>query len=210
MATLTTLIPAHKKEHLAETFAGLARQTFRDFKVILSDDSPGDERATPIQRGEYGRRTADLDLTVVRGPKNAHRNDQHLIDLWDGGSPHVHMQLDDDAIHPDFYRTHLAAHAGARLAVPVSRRWITQDDSRPAHGIDLPQCVARGALPKYDERDAVLDEMYALVQRHGASLVARHDAFAPFWPRLLASDASTDAASFDRRAARCRAEPALA
>ena len=48
---------------------------------------------------------------MVRGPKNARLNYQHLIDLWGRQSPYVHMQLDDDAIYPEFYRTHMAAHA---------------------------------------------------------------------------------------------------
>ena len=146
MATLTTLIPAYKKEHLAEMFAGLARQTFRDFRVILSDDSPGDEITALIERGDFARVTANLDLQVVRGPKNARLNYQHLLDLWGHGSPYVHMQLDDDAIYPDFYRTHLAAHATGTFGVSVSRRWITFDDIRPVHGINLPRCVAQSPL----------------------------------------------------------------
>ncbi len=146
MATLTTLIPAYKTEHLAEMFAGLARQTFRDFKVILSDDSPGDEITALIERGEFRGVTANLDLQVVRGPKNARLNYQHLLDLWGHSSPYVHMQLDDDAIYPDFYRTHLAAHATGTFGVSVSRRWITFDDIRPVHGINLPRCVAQSPL----------------------------------------------------------------
>ena len=56
MPTITTLIPAYKKEILGEILLGLARQTFRDFRVILSDDSPGDEitaadRARRVRRG---------------------------------------------------------------------------------------------------------------------------------------------------------------
>ncbi len=146
MATLTTLIPAYKKEHLAEMFVGLARQTFRDFQVIVSDDSPGDEIAAAIHGGEFGKLIANLDLQVVRGPKNARLNYQHLLDLWGHRSPYVHMQLDDDAIYPDFYRTHLAAHATGTFGVSVSRRWITFDDIRPVHGINLPRCVAQSPL----------------------------------------------------------------
>ena len=54
MPTITTLIPAYKKEFLGETLLGLARQTFRDFRVIVSDDSPGDEITQLIQSGHYG------------------------------------------------------------------------------------------------------------------------------------------------------------
>jgi len=339
MATLTTLIPAYKKEHLAEMFAGLARQTFRDFKVIVSDDSPGDEITALIRDGAFGRVTANLDLQVVRGPKNARLNYQQLLDLWNFGSPYVHMQLDDDAIYPDFYRTHLAAHATGLFGVSVSRRWITHDDIRPVHGINLPRCVSDSpllfvpvhekdlfssmvptcnnwvgefsnmvmsaagvsrfptppsdglsyygwpdvgfllesiqhlpmvyirdhlgifrqhaqqstnrvinhsgrvsgmawiaaalhawqeqrisypeavnaimytvgeCLRKFGEDDPVINEMYDLVQQHGASLADLHARFTPYWLRVLASHPSTDAATFAPAAERARPEPVAA
>jgi hypothetical protein len=339
MATLTTLIPAYKKEHLAEMFVGLARQTFRDFKVIVSDDSPGDEITAMVRDGAFGRLTANLDLQVVRGPKNARLNYQHLLDLWNFSSPYVHMQLDDDAIYPDFYRTHLAAHATGLYGVSVSRRWITQDDIRPVHGINLPRCVAESpllfvpvhendlfssmvptcnnwvgefsnmvmsaagasrfptppatglsyygwpdvgfllesiqhqpmvyirdhlsifrqhaqqstnrvinhsgrvsgmawiaaalhawqeqrisyaeavnaimytvgeCLRKFGEDDPVINEMYDIVQQHGASLAALHARFTPYWLRVLASHPSTDAATYVPAAERARPELATA
>ena len=339
MATLTTLIPAYKKEHLAEMFVGLARQTFRDFKVIVSDDSPGDEITAMVRDGAFGRLTANLDLQVVRGPKNARLNYQHLLDLWNFSSPYVHMQLDDDAIYPDFYRTHLAAHATGLYGVSVSRRWITQDDIRPVHGINLPRCVAESpllfvpvyendlfssmvptcnnwvgefsnmvmsaagasrfptppatglsyygwpdvgfllesiqhqpmvyirdhlsifrqhaqqstnrvinhsgrvsgmawiaaalhawqeqrisyaeavnaimytvgeCLRKFGEDDPVINEMYDIVQQHGASLAALHARFTPYWLRVLASHPSTDATTYVPAAERARPELATA
>jgi len=67
MTTLTTLIPAYKKEYLAEVFLGLRRQSWRDFRVVLSDDSPGDEISGLIAGGHFGQLLDGLDLTVVRG-----------------------------------------------------------------------------------------------------------------------------------------------
>ena len=49
MATITTLIPAYKKEFLGEVFLGLRRQSFKDFRIVLSDDSPGDEISSLIR-----------------------------------------------------------------------------------------------------------------------------------------------------------------
>ena len=46
MSLLTTLIPAYKKDYLAELFLGLRHQRFKDFRGILSDDTPGAE-STP-------------------------------------------------------------------------------------------------------------------------------------------------------------------
>ena len=146
MPTITTLIPAYKKEFLGETLLGLARQTFRDFRVILSDDSPGDEITQLIHAGHYGELTRTLDLQVVRGPKNARLNHQSLMDRWAGTSPFVHLQLDDDVVFPEFYRSHMAAHETGRFSVSVSRRWVTHGDTRPVMGINQPAVVARSPL----------------------------------------------------------------
>ncbi|MBC7663035.1 MAG: glycosyltransferase family 2 protein [Caulobacter sp.] len=146
MPTITTLIPAYNKEFLGETLLGLARQTFRDFRVILSDDSPGDEITQLIQSGHYGELGRTLDLQVVRGPKNARLNHQALIDRWAGDSPFVHLQLDDDVVFPEFYRSHIAAHQTGRFSASVSRRWVTHGDTRPVMGINQPAVVAQSPL----------------------------------------------------------------
>jgi hypothetical protein len=36
MSQITTLIPAYKKEFLGDVILGLRRQSFQDFKVIIS------------------------------------------------------------------------------------------------------------------------------------------------------------------------------
>ena len=146
MPTITTLIPAYKKEFLGETLLGLARQTFRDFRVVISDDSPDDEITHLIEAGHYGELSRSLDLQVVRGPKNARMNHQALIDRWAGSSPFVHLQLDDDVVFPEFYRTHMAAHQTGRFSVSISRRWVTDGDTRPVMGINQPAVVARSPL----------------------------------------------------------------
>ncbi|MEO5689486.1 MAG: glycosyltransferase family A protein [Burkholderiaceae bacterium] len=146
MPTITTLIPAYKKEYLGETLLGLARQTFRDFRVILSDDSPGDEITQLIQSGHYGDLARSLNLQVVRGPKNARLNHQSLMDRWANSSPYVHLMLDDDVVFPDFYRSHMAAHQTGRFSVSVSRRWVTHADTRPVMGINQPAAVAHSPL----------------------------------------------------------------
>jgi hypothetical protein len=146
MPTITTLIPAYKKEFLGETLLGLARQTFRDFRVIVSDDSPDDEITHLIGAGHYGELARTLDLRVVRGPKNARQNHQALIDLWADSSPYVHLQLDDDVVFPEFYRTHLAAHQSGRFSASISRRWVTHGDGRPVMGINQPAIVAASPL----------------------------------------------------------------
>jgi hypothetical protein len=142
MTLITTLIPAYKKDYLAELFLGLRHQTCKDFKVILSDDSPDDEITRLIRDGHYAALLSKLDLTVVRGPKNARKNHQQLLDLWGGKTPLVHFNLDDDLIYPDFYRMHAAAHALGGYAATVSRRWLSGSDGRPSIDLPIPDFIA--------------------------------------------------------------------
>jgi hypothetical protein len=138
MTLLTTLIPAFKKDYLAEVFVGLRRQTCKDFRVVLSDDSVEAEISRLIREGHFGRLLDGLDLTVVRGPCNARLNHQSLLDHWAGSTPLAHLHLDDDVIYPDFYRAHVWAHSHGPIAASVSRRWIAAEDGRPAVEAPLP------------------------------------------------------------------------
>jgi len=141
MTQITTLIPAYKKEYLGDLFLALRRQSFKDFKVIVSDDSPGGVITDMIRNQHWGKLTAELNITVVRGPQNARRNHEQLLDLWGGQTPLVHFNLDDDIIYPEFYRTHVAAHLAAPCCATVSQRWLSHDDGVPAWTLPLPDFV---------------------------------------------------------------------
>jgi hypothetical protein len=141
MTQITTLIPAYKKDYLGDVFLGLRRQSFKDFKVILSDDSPGNVITDMIRNRHWGNLTDELHITVVRGPKNARRNHEQLLDLWANQTPLVHFHLDDDIIYPEFYRTHVAAHLAAPCCATVSQRWLSMEDGRPAGTLPLPDFV---------------------------------------------------------------------
>jgi hypothetical protein len=141
MTHITTLIPAYKKEYLAPLFLALRRQSFKDFRVILSDDSPGGVITDMLRGGHFAQLTAGLNLLVVRGPQNARRNHEQLLDLWAGETPLVHFNLDDDIIFPDFYKQHVAAHAAAPCCVSVSQRWLSHDDGVPAWSLPIPDLV---------------------------------------------------------------------
>ncbi|TAK98361.1 MAG: glycosyltransferase family 2 protein [Aquabacterium sp.] len=141
MTQITTLIPAYKKEYLGPLFLALRRQSFKDFKVIVSDDSPGGVITDMIRNRHWGQLTDELNITVVRGPQNARRNHEQLLDLWAGSTPLVHFNLDDDLIYPEFYRTHVAAHVAAPCCASVSQRWLSHDDGVPAWTLPLPDFV---------------------------------------------------------------------
>jgi hypothetical protein len=146
MTAITTLIPAFKPDYLGETLLSLRRQSVRDFRVVLSDDSPGGAITEMIRDRRFGAATDGLDLTVVRGPGNARLNHLRLLDLWAGATPFVHLLMDDDVLFPGFYRTHLQALASGPHAISASARWLSQDDSRPAWSLALPPVVEDSPL----------------------------------------------------------------
>ena len=53
MSRIATLIPAYKPDFLAELFASLRSQTFKDFRVILSDDSADDAITAMLRAGRF-------------------------------------------------------------------------------------------------------------------------------------------------------------
>jgi hypothetical protein len=150
MTRITTLIPAYKPDYLGEMFLGLRRQSFRDFRIILSDDSPGGVITDMLRDGRFGPLATELNMVVVRGPGNARRNHQHLLDQWAAGCPAanslVHFMLDDDVVFPEFYKSHVEAHATGKFALSVSPRWLSQGDSRPAWTLPLPAFVTQSPL----------------------------------------------------------------
>ena len=139
MTSIATLIPAYKIDYLAELFLGLRTQTFKDFRVVLADDSPGAAITQAIRSGAFDALIAPLNLLVVRGPTlGSFKNIQFLIDRWGHDTPLVHVHLDDDVIYPDFYRAHALAHLQQRAGASVSLRWVTSSDGRPAGMLPLP------------------------------------------------------------------------
>jgi hypothetical protein len=145
MSAIVTLIPAYKPEYLGDLFVGLRSQKFKDFRVVLSDDSPGAEITERIRAGVYGKLAQELNLLVVRGPcQGSQKNIQHLIEGWGDVAPLVHVHLDDDVVYPDFYRAHADAHAQKPFGASVSLRWVTSTDGRPQLDLPLPSMLEKG------------------------------------------------------------------
>jgi hypothetical protein len=146
MPLITTLIPAYKKDFLGEVFNGLANQSFKNFQVIVSDDSPRAEITHLIRDGHYGAAIQQLHVTVVRGPCNARRNHEQLIEMWDRKTPLVHFHLDDDLIYPEFYRHHVEAHATGRFSVSITPRWLGPASGKPTWTLPLPDFIEASPL----------------------------------------------------------------
>ena len=130
--TITTLIPAYKHSYIAELLASLATQTYKKFRVIISDDSPNGEVTALINDPALRPLLKQINLQVIQGPrKGVMSNLVHLIDYWDGSTPLVHFLNDDDLIYPAFYQTHCLAHAKDNVGVSVSYRWYSNERGQP-------------------------------------------------------------------------------
>lgn len=154
MALITTLIPAYKVEFFAETLWGLHLQTFKDFRVIISDDSPNEE-ISELVRGRLAKLVSEMDVTIVRGPRNQRRNHDYLLELWAGETPFLHYNLDDDVLFPTFYERHMSAHRHGEFAMSISARWVSRADGKPLWTPRLPAFVADSqfhAVPLSDEQ----------------------------------------------------------
>lgn len=142
MTSLITLIPAYKTEFLAELFLGLGTQSTKNFRVVLSDDSPDSQITAHIRSGRYDDLLKSIKLHVVPGPRQGSlKNIQHLLRGWAGEADLVHIHLDDDVIYPDFYREHVRAHSSATVGASVSLRWVTDSKGRPLAALPLPDFI---------------------------------------------------------------------
>ena len=59
---ITTLIPAFRQDYLESVFRGLATQTYKNFSVIVADDSADGIVSGEIRSGKYNAYTSKLDI----------------------------------------------------------------------------------------------------------------------------------------------------
>lgn len=142
MTAIVTLIPAYKIDYLAPLLTGLRCQNFKDFRVVLSDDSPDGEITRLFRSGIFNELIRNLNIIVVTGPRQgSQKNIQHLIQGWGHTGQYVHVHLDDDVIFPSFYRSHMATNLSGEFGASVSHRWVTSADGFPQHDLPLPELL---------------------------------------------------------------------
>lgn len=141
-ATVATLIPAYKTKYIGELLVGLALQTRRSDRIIISDDSPDGEFGRLLDSPALAGLRAGLPIEVHPGPRNgAYENFKHLIKLWGDSSDFVHLLLDDDLIYPEFYEQHLGGHRQGRFSCSISARWTAAENGQPIRGMPVPLAV---------------------------------------------------------------------
>lgn len=129
---ITTLIPAYKPQFIGELLLGLANQTFKNFKVIISDDSPNNEVSAFINSPNLAQIRSLINLELIEGPKKGgYQNTFGLLRRHSQNSEFFHVLFDDDVIYPTFYETHLRHHSTQNSLVSVSARWIANPMGMP-------------------------------------------------------------------------------
>jgi len=129
---ITTLIPAYKPTFIDELLHSLATQTYKQFKVIVSDDSPDGIVTQVIQSKQLSQLTQQLNVTVIRGPQQGgYSNIFNLVRNYANSSDYFHILLDDDVIYPTFYETHVREHQKSNALVSVSARWNVNKQGQP-------------------------------------------------------------------------------
>ena len=142
MTKIITLVPAYRKDFLPELLFGLSCQTYKDFKVIISDDSPDASVTELLKSGRLSTLLRDLDITLVQGPrKGGFHNIQSLIHSWSQHARLAHLLMDDDIVYPDFYRHHALVHESSEVQASVSLRWFCGIDGRPFSMQRLPDHI---------------------------------------------------------------------
>jgi hypothetical protein len=130
---ITTLIPAYRHDYLIDVFRGLSEQTYKNFKIVISDDSPEQIISKMIRDGKYAEFTKYLHITLMNGPHDEGKNHNFLMNYWAGSSPLAHVHHDDDYILPTFYEKHVEAHKQNEILLSASGRWFAKADGIPFH-----------------------------------------------------------------------------
>lgn len=129
---ILTLIPAFRADYLEDVFQGLACQTYKNFKVIVADDSANGSVSSHIISGKYSIYTSGLDISIIKGGGSEFENHNLLLRTWGGSTALAHIHHDDDYILPDFYRQHIIAHGNLPITISASPRWLANRDGHPA------------------------------------------------------------------------------
>jgi hypothetical protein len=143
---ITTLIPAYRSDYLIDVFRGLAGQTHKNFRVVISDDSHGQKISGMIKDGVYEEYTKSLHITLMSGPRDEAKNHNKLVKYWAGSSALAHVHHDDDYIFPNFYEKHVEAHAKNDILLSASGRWFAKADGIPCQAPATAQFLADAPL----------------------------------------------------------------
>jgi glycosyltransferase involved in cell wall biosynthesis len=130
---IAVLIPAYNVKYLDDVMQGLKFQTYQDFDIYISDDSPNDEITNRLIYLENNGLLSNLNVTVEAGPKQklGRLNYWRLDRKYSSEYEFIHFHGDDDYIYPTFYEDHLEAHMHGDFSASLSKRWISNELNTP-------------------------------------------------------------------------------
>lgn len=136
---ITTLIPGYKTANISSLISGIANQTVKPCKIIISDDSKDLAFSATFLNAHNFKLLENIPIEYYKGPQNgAYENFKHLINIWNHSSELVHLMLDDDFIFPLFYEKHQLAHSSGNFSCSVSSRWSASPEGLPIKQQDIP------------------------------------------------------------------------
>lgn len=137
---LVTLIPAFKVQYFESLLNSLAMQTVKPEKILVSDDSAGDDFLDACGSRFYQKLTQRLNIDCKVGPKQGqYANIQSLIEELTPDVTHFHVLCDDDIIYPAFYQKHLAAQRAASTLASFSKRRIVDSNGESLEAPEYPR-----------------------------------------------------------------------
>ena len=135
---LAVLIPANKEKYIDEVIQGLNLQTYKNFDIYISDDSPGELVTERLKFLDKRGDLEGLNVHVGIGPKDGRLNHLHLDRTFSPHYDYIHFHHDDDYIYPTFYEEHLCAHEFGDFAASISKRWVSNEKNIPfAKPVDI-------------------------------------------------------------------------
>jgi glycosyltransferase involved in cell wall biosynthesis len=140
MPAITVAIPAYKTAHLSQAIASVLAQTFADFELLISDDSPGGEVKAVV--AQFG----DPRIRLIEGPrKGLVPNSVHL---WENASADLLKYVYDDDFLLPFCLAELSKpmQADPELTYAFAFRYIVDDGGSI---VATPQPVAKGSGTRF-------------------------------------------------------------
>lgn len=124
MTRITVAIPAFRTQFLVQAISSTLAQTFTDFELLISDDSPDGSV------GEIVRRFQDPRIRLIEGPRRGHATNS--VHLWHNARTDLLKYLhDDDLLFPDALQELSALLAkDPKFTFAVARRTIVDEYGR--------------------------------------------------------------------------------
>lgn len=143
MPEVSIVIAAYRPQYLDLAIASALAQTFRDFELLISDDSDGDAVEAVVEKWPDPR------IRYTRNPRRQQpgANRDYLIQLASGR--YVKFLWDDDYLLPQSLEVLVAAAKAHRAKLAFHHRYFVDDEGLPQPSFaPIPEGAVMGVPPK--------------------------------------------------------------